>query len=97
MTEQKTFNVPLDKGIEREVMILRAAGIETYESCEGGNGHAFPEPTVRFHGDAHEGWRALTVALQHSLHVYALRRVWDIIDGEPTGPTWEMVFVPNGE
>jgi hypothetical protein len=27
-----------------------ALGVETIESCEGGPGHAFPEPTVRLAG-----------------------------------------------
>jgi hypothetical protein len=45
----------LDKGIERIVNILRNADIETFESCEGGIGHAYNVPTVRFHGDRSEG------------------------------------------
>ncbi len=28
------------------VEVLRAAGVETFESCEGGAGHSYPEPTV---------------------------------------------------
>ena len=38
----------LDPGIERAVNLLREARVETFESCEGGAGHAFPEPTIRF-------------------------------------------------
>jgi hypothetical protein len=30
------------------VHILDEAGIETYESCQGGAGQCFPEPTGRF-------------------------------------------------
>jgi len=82
----------LDKGIRQYVEILTAAGIETYESCEGGENHAFPEPTVRFHGDHTEGFRALAIALQHALPVSSLRRTWSIEDQEPVGPTWEIVF-----
>lgn len=86
------FDPPLDKGIERAVRILCEADIETYESCEGGPGHSYPEPTIRFHGDRFEGFRALTIALQNGLAVRALRRVWTVIDGEPIGPTWEITF-----
>jgi hypothetical protein len=82
----------LDPGIRDHVAILRAAGIETFESCQGGEGHAFHEPTVRFHGDASEGFRALAVALRHSLKVSELRRYYSIQDGEPHGPHWEMTF-----
>ena len=90
---QKTeYNSQLDKGIKRYVEILAAAGIETYESCEGGESHPFPEPSVRFHGDNTEGFRALAVALQNDLPVLYLRRLWSIENLEPVGPTWEIVF-----
>jgi hypothetical protein len=86
------FDPPLDPGIEAAVLILVAAGVETYESCEGGRGHAYPEPTVRFHGDKSEGLRALSVALKAGLAVTALKRVWPVLDEEPTGPYWELTF-----
>lgn len=70
------YNPPLDAGIERAVKILNQAGIETYESCEGGSGHAYPEPTIRFHGERVEGFRALSVALQNNLSVSGLKRIW---------------------
>ena len=54
----------LDAGIRPHADILDAAGVETFESCEGGEGHHFPEPTVRFCGGRAEGFRALAVALQ---------------------------------
>lgn len=83
----------LDRGIERAVRSLQAAGIETYESCEGGSGHAYPEPTVRFHGAPEAGWRAVAACLALGLPVLSLRRVWDILDAnEPAGPHWEITF-----
>lgn len=86
------LDMPLDAGIAQAVHILRAGGIETYESCEGGDGHAFPEPTVRFFGGPGEGFRAYAIAVQHGLPVYGIRRLWTIDDGELTGPVWEIVF-----
>lgn len=92
-----TYDPPLDAGIVRAVEVLSAAGIETYESCQGGDGHAFTEPTVRFYGDRSEGFRALDIALKNGLPVRDLRRFWSVIDGEPVGPHWELVFsVPVG-
>lgn len=41
----------LDNGISAVVIFLNRHGIKTFESCEGGDGHAFAEPTVRFFGD----------------------------------------------
>ncbi len=82
----------LDERIRPIVASLRAEGVETFESCQGGAGHAYPEPTVRFFGDRVEGYRALAVAMRLNLTVTALRRTWPIVEGEPTGPWWEMTF-----
>lgn len=87
-----SYDPPLDRGISRAVKILAAARVETYESCEGGDGHSFKEPTIRFHGDRAEGFRALAVALAENLPVQSLNRIWVILNGEPTGPEWEIVF-----
>lgn len=86
----------LDPGIKDAVLLLRENGIETIESCEGGSGHAYPEPIVRFAGGKEEGYRALSVAIKHNLRVIELRRVWPVLDHEPTGPYWDLTFVPNG-
>jgi hypothetical protein len=87
----------LDPGIRSAVRLFIKHGIETFESCQGGRGHAFFEPTVRFHGSHAEGFRALAVALQHGLKVCELRRYYAIIDGEPVGPHWEMTLLPTPE
>lgn len=88
----RNFDPPLDPGILRAVELLNKAGIETYESCEGGKGHAYTEPTVRFYGTPATGYRALAVALDNDLPVSAIKRIWTIIDGEASGPCWEIVF-----
>lgn len=87
------YDPPLDPGIALAVIVLQSAGVETFESCQGGPGHAYPDPTVRFHGRAEAGFRALAVAMQAGLRVAELRRVWPILDQEPTGPWWELTFV----
>lgn len=83
---------PLDRWISYAVKVLRDAGVETYESCEGSKGHSYREPAVRFHGTKAEGFRALAVAQTFGMPVHALRRFWSIDDGEPTGPYWELTF-----
>jgi hypothetical protein len=30
--------------------------------------------------------------MRANLRVAALRRVWPVLDGDPTGPWWEMTF-----
>jgi len=92
-----TLNGPpsagLDPGIEKAVRLLQSHGIETFESCEGGAGHAFAEPTIRFHGTPEAGWRAVGICLALGLPILSLRRAWYILDAnEPTGPHWEITF-----
>lgn len=83
----------IDPGIRQAVERLQAHDIETCESCEGGPGHAYPEPTVAFYGQPEAGWRAVAVCLAYGLPVRSLRRVWDVLEGnEPTGPHWEITF-----
>jgi hypothetical protein len=88
----------IDKGIAHEVKVLWDNGIDTTESCQGGQGHPCPEPIVRFAGDVAEGFKALAIAFHNGLDVRYLRRVWRIEDGQPIGPEWEMTFhrVPRG-
>ncbi len=93
---RELFDVPLDEGIAHHVYLLRAGGIETYESCQGGEGHAFPDPTIRFYGQHSEGFRALAWAMEHGLRPAELRRFWAVNDGEPTGPQWEITFARKG-
>lgn len=90
------FGTPLDPGIERAVRLLREAGVETFESCEGGTGHGYYEPTIRFHGQREEGYRAYAVAASYGLPVRAIRRIWPVQHGELTGPWWEMTFSHHG-
>ena len=90
--QELCFKPPLDEGIREIVIMLASNGVETFESCEGGAGHAFPEPTVRFEGPSFEGLRAMSVAIQNGLPVDRLRRTWGVIDGAIHGPWWEMTF-----
>ncbi len=76
-------------------MVLREAGIETWESCEGGEGHCFPEPTVRFNGNMQEALTAVSAALRAGLNVFQLRRVWRMNAGELEGPWWDITFIPT--
>ena len=87
--------LPVDRMISYAVKVLRDAGINTYESCQGGRGHASPDAIVRFYGHRTEGFRAVAAAMDAGLPVFALRRFWTITDGELNGPSWEIVFYPQ--
>jgi len=83
----------LDIGIRKAVERLQSCGIETFESCEGGPNHSYPEPTIRFYGTPEAGWRAVGICLAHGLPIAQLRRVWSVLDAsEPTGPHREITF-----
>jgi hypothetical protein len=83
----------IDPGIRKAVELLQKHNIETFESCEGGLGHSYPEPTVAFYGTPEAGWRAVSVCLAYRLPVLSLKRVWDILEtNEPTGPHWNLTF-----
>lgn len=87
-----TTDTPLDLGIRYAVLVLRSVGIETIESCEGGPGHSFPEPTVKFCGSSWAGYRAFAAAMEYGLPVLQLNRVHDCNDGQLDGPYWTLVF-----
>lgn len=98
MTDHPTYcrivdsETPLDRWISYAVKVLRDSDVETYESCQGGAGHSYPEPAVRFHGTHAEGFRALAIAQASGLPVRALRRFWSLDHDEPAGPYWELTF-----
>jgi hypothetical protein len=91
--QQLEFDPPLDEGIREIVHKLVSQGVETFESCQGGEGHIFPEPIVRFEGGIAEGPRAFAVAVSFGLPVSRLRRTWGVRDGMLHGPWWEMTFM----
>jgi hypothetical protein len=90
-------DLPLDRWIGYAVKVLRDAGIETIESCDGSGGHAYREPTVRFVGTNAAGYRAVAAALDHGLPAFELRRVWRVHDSELEGPVWDLVFYPRSK
>jgi len=85
----------LDEGIKEAVRILMQAGIPTIESCEGGEGHAWGEPTIRFQGGPEMGFLAYAIAIHHNLPVSEIRRCWRIVNHEVTGPDWEISLSPQ--
>lgn len=91
-------DMELDAKIRHAVLVLRRAGIETYESCSGEPGHSFPEPTVRFHGGPTAAYRAFAAAIECGLPVIGLRPVcFQIENGQLAGPFGEITFLATGE
>ena len=89
-------DLPIDPGIRRAVLLLRSEGVDTLESCEGGEGHPCPEPIIRFIGGARAARRAVAAAVKHSLPVMQIRYAFTVVGGTLEAPCWEMVFSQHG-
>ncbi len=83
----------LDNGIIGVVKVLREAEIDTFDSCQGGPGHASSRPIVWFTGDENEGFRAEAVATEAGFQVFHIARFWYTRQGTRSGPYWEIAFV----
>ncbi|MBK9258151.1 MAG: hypothetical protein IPM51_12085 [Sphingobacteriaceae bacterium] len=89
----------LDFGIREAVALLNKYGFETFESCQGGRGHCFDVPTVRFFGDEFDLIRAYELCAMHNLNVSDAKRVYrkttvysDVTDGISIGNNWDKPF-----
>lgn len=89
----------LDPGIKDAVILLNKYGFKTWESCQGGEGHCFPEPTVRFFGEEFDLIRAYEICVLHQLNVFDARRVYrktsvysDVTNGNDIGKNWDKPF-----
>lgn len=82
----------LDEGIKPIVLFLRSKGVETFESCDGTEGHCLNQPTIRFWGDKNEGLRVTYLCLEKAIPLLEVRRVFIIEDQEIQSPFWEIIF-----
>jgi hypothetical protein len=91
------------------VELLNKNGFKTFESCQGGEGHCFKEPTVRFLGDEFDLLRAFDLCQFHLFPVYQGRRVFrkeflydeNSVNPQAIGNIWEkpfneLTFLPIG-
>ncbi len=70
----------IDPLIEPFVRVLQKNGIETFESCQGTEGHCFKYPTIRFRGNAGTGYQVVGIALALGWPVTCLQRTWQVAD-----------------
>lgn len=85
----------IDAGIRFAVRVLHARGFETCQSCEGGEGHAYPEPTVDMISGPSDaaGFGALDVLASFGLPVSTVGQVWSVDGlGRPYGEVWRITF-----
>jgi len=91
----------LDEGIKDAVIFLRRHGFETFASCQGGKGHCYSEPTVRFFGSEFDLIRAYELCYIQGMNVCQAKRVyWKVpvysdvtgVDGNEIGENWDKPF-----
>lgn len=85
----------LDPGIRFPVRVLHAAGgIETCQSCQGGRGHAYHEPTIDLISGSSDaiGFRALAALQAYGLPVSAVALVWSVHQGLPYERIWRVTL-----
>lgn len=66
----------IDPLILPAVEILNKYGFKTFESCQGGDGHCFPQPIVRFEGNEFDLIRAYEICQWYNLYPSEARRVF---------------------
>lgn len=91
----EAFYAELDDGIRFAVRLLHAHGIETGQSCEGGDGHSYEQPTIDLWGQPVElatAFHAMTVLHTYGLPVDGLALRWRVHNGMPLEPLWRITF-----
>ena len=89
----------LDVGIRFAVRVLHAAGIETCQSCQGGKGHSYDEPTIEMVAgdDDALGFEALAVLRGYGLPVAAVSIIWPVRHSVPYEKNWRITFFKTME
>lgn len=87
------FYVGLDAGIRFAVRVLHSHGIETCQSCEGGDDHAYDHPTVDLIAGSNDaiGFAAVAHLIAHGLRVGRVSQVWNLDAlGRPFETVWRI-------
>jgi hypothetical protein len=89
----------LDAGIRFAVRVLHAAGFETCQSCQGGKGHPYPDPTIEMvsTGDDAMGFGALAALQAYGLPVADISIRWPVRNGLPYERLWAITFYKTME
>jgi len=84
----------IDAGVRFAVKVLHAQGIDTCQSCQGGKGHAYPEPSIEMvcGSDDARGFAALSALNAYGLPVQDIAIIWKIHNGMPYEKLWRITF-----
>jgi len=89
------FYAGLDAGIRLAVRVIHAAGIDTCQSCQGGEGHAYDQPSIDLCASGHDarGFAVLSALTDYGLDVAELQLVWNVKNGLPYEQLWRVTLV----
>lgn len=99
MWPEKSY-LSLDPGIRFAVRVLHADDIDTCQSCQGGKGHSYPEPSIDMvaGSDDAEGFAAVAALQRYGLPIRSVSLVWEIShSGTPYEKLWRITFVRTME
>ena len=87
----------LDEGIIDALTILYEHGFDTFESCQGGKGHCYELPTIRFEGtefDLIRAWEILELYKYELLEAKRVYRKTPLYDNsmQEKGLSWDKPF-----
>lgn len=84
----------IDEGIRFPVRVLHAAGLETCQSCQGGDGHDWPMPGIDLVSGANDsnGFAALAALTDYGIDVLSVSLHWGVSQGKPTDRVWQVLL-----
>ena len=90
----ESFYQDIDRGIRFAIRVLHAHGLETCQSCQGGKGHSYLEPSVEMGAGADDayGFEALAALQAFGLPVSTVGIIWNIKNGVPYEKNWRITF-----
>ena len=82
----------IDPEIVAALHALADYEIDTFSSCQGGEGHTCTMPEILFLGDDAAGLYAVWLLEAAGFRVWELSRHWDLDFGLPRAPFWRVTL-----
>jgi hypothetical protein len=82
----------IDSEIASALHALADFEIDTFSSCQGGEGHASLMPEIFFHGNDDVGLYAVWLLESQGFRVWELSHHWDLEHGLPRRPFWRVAL-----
>lgn len=80
----------IDPDVAAALHALADYEIDTFSSCQGGEGHACVLPEILFLGDENAGLYAVWLLEAQGFRVWEVSRHWGLDFGQPRTPFWRV-------